>query len=194
MWLSQVLHPPNCVGKYFLRRVPYRPITLLYQGTAGQSPQGFPPICPASLKTCPSRLFLHIRYLLADCRTVVCFFVISCFHYSHRDCLPIEFQDFVCALLPSPQNYPEDQPEDQPIAQLQHLGVATYLRPPFSALRLKPPKRDRGGCILQWALRPHYLPIRQPRASETQPFKSSSRISIPHPEITSSALPRKPNS
>lgn len=82
MWLSQVLHPPNCVGKYFLRRVPYRPITLLYQGTAGQSPQGFPRSALPPLKTCPSRLFLHIRHLLADCRTVVCFFVISRFHYS----------------------------------------------------------------------------------------------------------------
>lgn len=148
------------------------------------------------LKTCPSRLFLHIRHLLADCRTVVCFFVIFRFHYSHRDCLPIELQDFVChpTPSPSPQNYPEDQPEDQPIAQLQHLGVATYLRPPFSTFRLKPPERDCGGCILQWALRPHYLPIRQPRASETQPFKSSSRISIPRPGITSSVPPSKPNS
>ena len=80
MWLSKVLHLPNYVGKYFLRRVPYCPITLLYQGTAGQSPQ-VPPICPP-LKTCPSRPFLHIRHLLG--RTVVSFFVTSRFHYGHR--------------------------------------------------------------------------------------------------------------
>lgn len=73
----------------------------------------------------------------------MCFFVIFRFHYSHRDCLPIELQDFVChpTPSPSPQNYPEDQPEDQPIAQLQHLGVATYLRPPFIlSLPLKTPR------------------------------------------------------
>lgn len=97
MWLSQVLHPPNCVGKYFLRRVPYRPITLLYQGTAGQSPQGFPrsalPLRPAH----PDYSSTFDNYwqtpgLLSDS------FVISHFHYSHRDRIPIDLQDSVCAL------------------------------------------------------------------------------------------------
>lgn len=111
----------------------------------GQSKSSrFPPRSALPLRpACPSRLFLHIRHLLADCRTVVCFFIISRFHYSHRDCLPIELQDFVCALLPRHPRL-KTTPRISPLHNyntLQHLGVATYLRPPFSAFRLRAPQR-----------------------------------------------------
>lgn len=143
MWLSQVLHPPNCVGKYFLRRVPYRPITLLYQGTTGQSPQGFPRSALPPLKTCPSRLFLHIRHLLADCRAVVCFFVISLFHYSHRDCLPIESHFPVCA----PTRHLASKPSRGIVGGLAHCTTTTpWSRYIFEAPILSlPPKTPQTG-------------------------------------------------
>lgn len=87
--MAELSTPPAKLGgkvlPRFLRRVPYRPITLLDQGTAGQSPQGFPRCALSLLKTCPSQPFLCIRHLLADSSTDLCFFVILHYHCSHRD-------------------------------------------------------------------------------------------------------------
>jgi hypothetical protein len=70
--------------------------------------------------------------------------------------------DFVCDLTLA-SNYPE---KNQPIALVRPIGTATYLRRKISAIRLRPLKADFAAAYCKWALKSHYLPTHQPRASD----------------------------